>query len=180
MLAVATGLMAGNSFAQSPYDFDDQGRPVERYTAHASCNSKVLRDAGFRIAKHVPGHERECYWVRDNCAQSNQSVLPDYARSETSLTGALHAARIHFDKKLHSLAEERMLAVSSFLKEIAACGTDSNCQLAAMEKRRADERALDSEITKATLGYQRETDTIHCYFLRREEPPRGTVARPGR
>lgn len=177
-MAVATGLTVETALPQSRYDFDDQGRPVERYVVHASCNSKTLPDAGFKIARRVPGRDKECYWVRDNLGPGGDASLPDYAKSEESLPGAMQAARRNHETTLQKIAAQRTSDLHSFLQKIENCGASLDCQSAVIEQRVAADRVLDRATNRAALDLGFDQDRIGRYFAR--AAPQGAAARPGR
>lgn len=172
-LAVAVGLTAEIAFAQSSYDFDDQGRPVEHYVVHASCNSKTLPGAGFKIARRVPGRDKECYWVRDNLGPGGDASLPDYAKSEKSLPGAMQAARRNYETTLQKIAAQRTSDLRNFLQTINNCGASLNCQSAAIEQRVAAARVLDTATNRAALDFGFDQSRIGRYFAH-------AAPRPGR
>ncbi|MCP5430156.1 MAG: hypothetical protein H6962_08080 [Chromatiaceae bacterium] len=115
-LAVATGLTVETALPQSRYDFDDQGRPVERYVVHASCNRRPCRTpASNRKAR--PGATRNvigCATIWDPAA------MPAFrlCKSEESLPGAMQAARRNYETTLQKIAAQRTSDLHSFLQKI--------------------------------------------------------------
>lgn len=176
VLIIASG--AADAWAQARTDkFRYQGAD-----AHAACDSKTLPRAGFRILQVVPGtNGKECYWVRDTRNEPDGLAdTQDGGRPQAAMQRDLQAARERYQSTLRAIDEQRAASWRRFMGKLLTCGPDFDCQMAAVERRIANDRNLDAAASRAASQLNVDVDQILQRYqaTRRGEPPRGRVARP--
>lgn len=163
---------------QAENDFDNRGRPVERdgktqtkerYDAHASCDSKVLPKAGYKILKPVPGREGECYWVRDDqitirTKPGETSELPNYLKVAKTPSQALELAQQFHETRLDYINRQRIETTNKLGESFLKCGSDVGClyNVISAAKSRQDQLNLDEKNSMKLI--EGDVDIIREHF----------------
>lgn len=140
---------------------DAESKGIERQTEHhgarASCDSKVLPEAGFVIVKEVPGKEGECYWKRitESEAKPEEHLSPEEAKRyrqklEHVRKQKMALANSEFQREMAELSRKYLRSVQAQIQDVNECGTDVSCMRRAMAK--FDKSAID-------YSFQRRAET---------------------